>query len=85
MSPWKLRHYIFGTHFVLVPYGCNYNVCAIRWTPNGQPYVKIYSAMIWLLDGSQNWRALTFDKAAWLARHLPAAAQHIDIITRSAA
>ena len=65
---WKLRHHLFGTHFIVLKYGYDDFVRAIRWTPVGRPYVRMYGEFIWLDGPRENWHALTFDKTEFQNR-----------------
>jgi hypothetical protein len=67
MELWKLRHRLFGTHFVSILYGFDCEICAVRFTPTGEPYVKFFvGERAFLLETHREWRALTFDKKKWI-------------------
>jgi hypothetical protein len=67
---WKLRHRLFGTHFVLLEYGFGSHPLAVQFTlePRPRAYVKIAGDTIFLDDRSEKWEALTFDRSEFLNR-----------------
>lgn len=64
---WRIRHQLFGTHFVALRSGWDDYVRPVRFDTTGRPYVKLYAQFIWLRDRDERWEALTFDKDRWLA------------------
>ncbi len=68
MSMWRIRHWLFGSHFITIEFGCSDFIRCIHFSigPHPRPYVKVCGTFRWLDDRQEKWEPLTFDKGPFV-------------------